>query len=79
MIRVYFERSQLSQLVAVFFDEYTYNDCLPKLERLCKDMGFDKVTESIETSVATDKLTNQILNLWKSKSPTNTDSRTIGR
>jgi hypothetical protein len=29
-------------------------------------MGFDKVTESIEHSVATDELINQMMNLWKS-------------
>jgi hypothetical protein len=63
MIRVYFERGLICQLVAVFFDEYTYNDCLPKLERLCKDMGFDKVTESIEHSVATVELINLIQKL----------------
>jgi hypothetical protein len=63
MIRVYFESRHISKLVAVFFDEYTYNDCLPKLERLCKDMGFEKVTESIEHSVATDELINQMMTL----------------
>ena len=50
MVRVFFERGGYAELVAVFMDEYTYNDCLPALERLCKDMGFDKVTESIEYS-----------------------------
>jgi hypothetical protein len=63
MIRVFFERKGYAELVAVFMDEYTYNDCLPKLERLCKDMGFDKVTESIEYSVASEELINLISKL----------------
>jgi len=50
MVRVFFERSGYAELVAVFMDEYTYNDCVPALERLCKDMGFDRLTESIEYS-----------------------------
>lgn len=58
MIRVFFEGKGHAELVAVFFDEYTYNDCLPKLERLCKDMGYDEVTESIEYSVASEDLIN---------------------
>jgi hypothetical protein len=41
-------------------DEYTYNDCVPALERLCKDMGFDKMTESVEHSVATHNIIKQI-------------------
>jgi hypothetical protein len=56
MIRVFFERSGYAELVAVFMDEYTYNDCVPALERLCKDMGFDKLTESIEYSQETEML-----------------------
>jgi hypothetical protein len=63
MIRVFFERSGYAELVAVFIDEYTYNDCVPALERLCKDMLFDNLTESIEHSVATDKLIKQIQEL----------------
>ena len=63
MVRVFFERSGYAELVAVFIDEYTYNDCVPALERLCKDMGFDNLTESIEHSVATDKLIKQIQEL----------------
>ena len=63
MIRVFFERKGYAELVAVFMDEYTYNDCLEKLERLCKDMGFDKVTESIEYSVASEELINLISKL----------------
>jgi hypothetical protein len=50
MVRVYFESSMHAELVAVFMDEYTYKDCVPALERLCKDMGFDRLTESIEYS-----------------------------
>jgi hypothetical protein len=56
MIRVFFERGGHAELVAVFMDEYTYNDCVPALERLCKDMGFDKLTESIEYSQETEML-----------------------
>jgi hypothetical protein len=60
MVRVFFERGGHAELVAVFMDEYTYKDCVPALERLCKDMGFDKLTESIEHSVATDDIIKQI-------------------
>jgi hypothetical protein len=56
MVRVFFERSGHAELVAVFMDEYTYKDCVPALERLCKDMGFDKLTESIEYSEETEIL-----------------------
>ena len=56
MVRVYFERGGYAELVAVFIDLYTYNDCVPALERLCKDMGFDKLTESIEYSQETEML-----------------------
>jgi hypothetical protein len=56
MIRVFFERGGHAELVAVFMDEYTYKDCVPALERLCKDMGFDKLTESIEYSQETEML-----------------------
>lgn len=56
MVRVFFERGGYAELVAVFMDEYTYNDCVPALERLCKDMGFDKMTESIEYSEETEML-----------------------
>jgi hypothetical protein len=56
MVRVFFERSGYTELVAVFMDEYTYKDCVPALERLCKDMGFDKLTESIEYSQETEML-----------------------
>jgi len=56
MVRVFFEIGTRSELVAVFIDEYTYKDCVPALERLCKDMGFDKLTESIEYSQETEML-----------------------
>jgi hypothetical protein len=56
MVRVFFERGGYAELVAVFMDEYTYKDCVPALERLCKDMGFDKLTESIEYSQETEML-----------------------
>lgn len=60
MIRVFFEKGGYAELVAVFIDEHAYNDCVPALERLCKDMGFDNLTESIEHSVATDNIIKQI-------------------
>ena len=56
MVRVFFERGGYAELVAVFMDEYTYKDCVPALERLCKDMGFDRLTESIEYSEETEML-----------------------
>jgi hypothetical protein len=56
MVRVFFERKGHAELVAVFMDEYTYKDCVPALERLCKDMGFDELTESIEYSQETEML-----------------------
>ncbi len=60
MVRVFFERSGHAELVAVFIDEYTYKDCVPALERLCKDMGFDKMIESIEYSLKSKLLISQI-------------------
>jgi hypothetical protein len=60
MVRVYFERGWHAELVAVFIDEYTYNDCVPALERLCKDMGFDNLTESVEHSLKSRLLISQI-------------------
>ena len=63
MVRVFFERSGYAELVAVFMDEYTYKDCVPALERLCKDMGFDKLTESIEYSQETEMLIRVIQKL----------------
>jgi hypothetical protein len=63
MVRVFFERSGYAELVAVFMDEYTYKDCVPALERLCKDMGFDKLTESIEYSEETEMLIRVIQKL----------------
>lgn len=60
MVRVFFEIGTRSELVAVFMDEYTYNDCVPALERLCKDMGFDKMTESVEHSLKSRLLISQI-------------------
>lgn len=46
MIRVFFETDGYSELAAVFIDEKLYIDCLPQLERMAKDMGFTRVTES---------------------------------
>jgi hypothetical protein len=63
MVRVFFERSGYAELVAVFMDEYTYNDCVPALERLCKDMGYNKMTESIDISLKSQLLMSQIKEL----------------
>jgi hypothetical protein len=63
MVRVFFERSGYAELVAVFMDEYTYKDCVPALERLCKDMLFDNLTESIEHSEETEMLIRVIQKL----------------
>jgi hypothetical protein len=63
MVRVYFERGGHAELVAVFIDEYTYKDCVPALERLCKDMLFDNLTESIEYSEETEMLIRVIQKL----------------
>ena len=65
MVRVFFERSGHAELVAVFMDEYTYKDCVPALERLCKDMGYNKMTESIDISLKSQLLMNQIKELVK--------------
>lgn len=63
MVRVFFERGGYAELVAVFIDEYTYKDCVPALERLCKDMGYNKMTESIEFSLESELLMRQIKEL----------------
>jgi hypothetical protein len=63
MVRVYFEIGGHAELVAVFIDEYTYNDCVPALERLCKDMGYNKMTESIDISLKSQLLMSQIKEL----------------
>jgi cytochrome c oxidase assembly protein Cox11 len=60
MVRVYFERGLHADLVAVFMDELTYQQCVPALERLCKDMGYDNVTESVEYSLATELIIDKI-------------------
>lgn len=46
MIKVYFEVRHYAELVAKFNDEETYKACLPSLEKLAIDSGFDCVTES---------------------------------
>ncbi len=60
MVRVYFERGLHANLVAVFMDELTYQQCVPALERLCKDMGYDSLTESVEYSLATELIIDKI-------------------
>jgi hypothetical protein len=49
MIKVYFERKQkYAELVANFDSEETYAVCLPSLEELALNNGFDLVTESVD-------------------------------
>lgn len=60
MVKVYFETEGYAELAAIFFDEGVYIDCLPQLEREAKRMGFTKVTEDIEHSIADDELIKQI-------------------
>lgn len=49
MVKVYFEMEGYSEYVATFKDETIYMLCLPQLEKLCKEEGFERVTESIES------------------------------
>ena len=56
MVKVYFETPNTAELVAVFDEEIIYNECLPTLEKLAKEIGMF-VTESIEDESA---LTNLI-------------------
>lgn len=63
MVRVFFEKGTQADLVAVFVDEYTYNDVRDRLERLCKDLGYERMTESIEHSVETESILHQLQNL----------------
>ena len=60
MIRVYFERKDAADLFAVFFDEHTYACMTEHLERLCKDLGYDRMTESEEWSLETASLMDKI-------------------
>lgn len=48
VVKVYFETSGYAELVAKFDSEETYDACLPALEALAKENGFDFVSESIE-------------------------------
>jgi EAL domain-containing protein (putative c-di-GMP-specific phosphodiesterase class I) len=48
MVKVYFERSGYAELVAKFDSEETYDACLPALEELAKENGFEFVSESVE-------------------------------
>ncbi len=51
MIKVYFENTVASELVATFESEDTYMACLPALEKQCKEDGYDRVTESLTHNV----------------------------
>lgn len=48
MVKVYFETDSYSELVAVFDSEETYHVCLPSLEKMAEENGFDRVTESVD-------------------------------
>ena len=49
VINVYFEMDNwYCEKVAVFYDQKLYIECLPALEKKCKEMGFEFVTESVE-------------------------------
>lgn len=63
MVRVYFERGLHADLVAVFMDELTYQQCVPALEKLCETMGYDTLTESVEYSLKSELLITQIQQL----------------
>lgn len=60
MIRVFFEKTGVAELAAVFTDERLYKDCLPAIQRIAKDQGFDKVTELYEDSIASDIITDTL-------------------
>lgn len=49
-IQVFFETDSHAFEAAKFYDESTYVECLPALEKKCEEMGFDRVTESMITS-----------------------------
>ena len=50
MVKVYFEMEhpKAAELVAKFDSEETYDACFPALEKMCKDNGWDYITESVE-------------------------------
>jgi hypothetical protein len=48
MVKVYFETDSYAELVAIFDDEDTYQVCLPALEKMLEENGFDRITESVE-------------------------------
>lgn len=45
MIKVYFESTVASELVATFESEDTYIACLPALKKECKEQGWSWVSE----------------------------------
>jgi hypothetical protein len=65
MVKVYFETRGYAELAAVFMDESTYEQCLPALEKTCKEMGYDCVTESVEESLVTESIITSILRYEK--------------
>lgn len=50
MVTVYFEmeNSKYCEKAAIFDNEATYTACLPALEKLAKENGFDYISESVD-------------------------------
>jgi hypothetical protein len=57
MVKVYFETGGYAELVAIFDSEETYDACLPALEKLRKNHGFDFISESVVDEKEINELT----------------------
>ena len=57
MIQVYFETESYAEVVALFNDSELYNACVPILEKIAKERGFDIVTESVIHEESLESLT----------------------
>lgn len=60
MVRIYLNVNKINTLIAVFNDEYIYNDCKSILERYAKDFNgvlVEVIEDSIQTSKVWDMLT----------------------
>jgi hypothetical protein len=53
MVKVYFETNAHANLVATFENEAIYSKVVNRLEKVAKQLGYDKVTESVEESKIT--------------------------
>lgn len=47
-IVVYFETDSYAEVIAIFKSELAYTRALPSLEKLAVELGFARVTESVE-------------------------------